>query len=210
GQKSFKILRLYKEGDFREGVIYWRPKNKIPFDSPYNEIFDFCVFERYGTSNKYLLQMDDVNKLQLLFQKYSNNSKKKKFPDSAINYLDKGVIETDTPHRLVDYVAALESLLVDGKEGITTMLALRTAFFLEGDRQKCKEIFKDIKKAYGLRSNIVHGDYHKIKDELELEKYCNTTEKYVRLAIVKWIDMMEKGKTYQEIYDYIEGKLFPL
>jgi len=208
--KVFKILRLYKEGDFREGVIYWRPKNKMPFDSPYTKKYDFCVFERYDTSNKYLLQMDDVNKLQLLFQKYSNNSKMKKFPNSAINYLDKGVIATDTPHRLVDYVAALESFLVEGKEGIATMLALRTAFFLEGDRQKCREIFKDIKKAYGLRSNIVHGDYHKIKDKLELEKYCKKTEKYVRLAIIKWIDMIGKGKTEKEIYESIEDKLFSL
>ena len=208
--KVFKILRLYKEGDFREGVIYWRPKNKMPFGSPYTKKFDFCVFERYDTSNKYLLQMDDVNKLQLLFQKYSNNSKMKKFPNSAINYLDKGVIATDTPHRLVDYVAALESFLVEGKEGIATMLALRTAFFLEGDRQKCREIFKDIKKAYGLRSNIVHGDYHKIKDKLELEKYCKKTEKYVRLAIIKWIDMIGKGKTEKEIYESIEDKLFSL
>ena len=209
-KKVCKILRLYKEGDFRYGVIYWRPKTKVPFDSPYAKKFRFCDFERYDTSNKYRLQMDDVNKLQLLFQKYSNNSKKKKFPNSAINYLDKGVTETDTPHRLVDYTAALESLFVEGKEGIATILALRTAFLLEEDRQKCREIFKDIKKAYGFRSNIVHGDYDKIKDELELEKYCNTTERYVRLAIIKWIDMIEKGKTKQEIYDYIEDKLFSL
>jgi len=209
-KKVFKILRLYKEGDFREGVIYWRPKNKISFDSPYAQKLAFCDFKRYDTSNKYLLQMDDVNKLQLLFQKYSNNSKMKKFPNSAINYLDKGVIATDTPHRLVDYVAALESFLVEGKEGIATMLAIRTAFFLEGDRQKCREIFKDIKKAYGLRSNIVHGDYHKIKDKLELEKYCKKTEEYVRLAIIKWIDMIGKGKTEKEIYESIEDKLFSL
>jgi hypothetical protein len=209
-RKVFKILRLYKEGDFKDGVIYWRPKNKMPFDSPYTKKFNFCVFERYDTSNKYLLKMDDINKLQLLFQKYSNNSKMKKFPNSAINYLDKGVVETDTPHRLVDYVAALESFLVEGKEGIATMLALRTAFFLEGDRQKCREMFRDIKKAYSLRSNIVHGDYHKIKDKLELEKYCKKTEKYVRLAIIKWIDMIGKGKTEKEIYESIEDKLFSL
>ena len=134
----------------------------------------------------------------------------KKFPNSAINYLDKGVVETDTSHRLVDYVAALESFLVEGKEGIATMLALRTAFFLEGDRQKGREIFKDIKKAYGLRSNIVHGDYHKIKDGLELEKYCKKTEKYLRLAIIKWIDMIGKGKTEKEIYESVEDKLFSL
>jgi len=206
-KKVFKILRLYKEGDFRQGVIYWRP-TKVPFGSPYAKKLDFCVFERYDTSNKYLLQMDDVNKLQLLFQKYSNNLNKKGFPQPAINYLDKGVRGKDTLHRLVDYVAALESFLVDGKEGISTLLAHRTAFFLEKDKQKCKEIYKDIKKAYGLRSNIVHGDHHKIKDELEFKEYCNKTESYVRRAIIQWINMIDEGKNRQEIYDSIEENLF--
>ena len=110
--------------------------------------------------------------------------------------------------RLVDYTAALESLFVDGKEGIATLLANRTAFFLEKDRQKCKDTYKDIKKAYGFRSNIVHGDYHKIKDELVLKEYCNKIEGYVRLVIAKWIDMVDKGMKRQEIHDSIEDNLF--
>jgi hypothetical protein len=204
-QKVFKILRSYKEGDFRYSLVYWCPET--PCDPPYNYDVVFCYMGNYHNSNKYLLKEGDVKECQLLFQKYTENSSKKDFPHSAIYYLDKGIRETDMNDRLVDYTAALESLFVDGKER-TTLLAHRAAFFLEEDRQKCREIFKDIKKAHGLRCSIVHGDYHKIKDELELKKYCNKTERYVRQAIIKWIDMIEKGKKRQEIYDSIEENLF--
>ncbi len=205
-QEVFKILRLYKEGDFRYGLIYWCPKT--PCDPPYNEHTVLFYSGSYCTPNKYSIQEDDIKELQLLFQKYSNNSSKKDFPHSAIYYLDKGVRENDMTDRLVDYTAALESLFVDGKQEITTLLAYRTAFFLEANRQKCGEIYKDLKKAYGFRSNIVHGNRSKIKDELELKEYCNKTERYVRQAIIKWIDMIEKGNRTQEIYDLIQDKIF--
>jgi len=205
-KRVFHILRLYKEGDFRHGVIYWRPNT--PYEPPYDEKFNFCTFDRYDTSNKYLLQKDDIKEIQLVFQKYTNNRNKKLFPHSSIYYLDKGVREEDTADQLVNYTAALESLFVDGKEGIATLLAHRVAFFLEEDRHKCKSIYKDVKKAYAFRSNIVHGNRFKIKDELELKEYCKKIEEYVRQAITKWIDMVDKGMNRQEIYDLIEENLF--
>ena len=206
-QKVLKILRSYKEGDFRYSLVYWCPET--PCDPPYNNDVVFCYMGNYHNSNKYLLQEDDVKECQILFQKYTDNSNKKDFPHSAIYYLDKGVRETDLNDRLVDYTAALESLFVDGKEGIAFQLAQKTAFFLKKDRQKCREIFEDIKKAYGFSCNIIHGDYHKIKDELELNKYTEITEGYARRAIIKWIDMIDKGRNRQEIYNLIEENLFP-
>ena len=211
----FKVLRLYKEGDFRAGWIYWFPDT--PCDIPY--YFDDILYwgGNYFTPSKYTIEKDDIKKLEQLFQLYSNikeqdkeeNKSKNDFLHSAIYYFNKGIIQNDMADGLVDFTAALESLFVDGKEGIATLLALRTAFFLEEDRQKCKkEIFKDIKKAYGFRSNIVHGDYHKIKYELELKEYTKKTERYTRQAIIKWIDMIEKGKKRQDIYDSIEDNLF--
>ena len=205
-KRVFQILRLYKQGDFRHGVIYWRPNSS--YEAPYDKKLDFCDIELYDTPNKYLLQKDDVNELQLLYLKCTKNKNKKAFPHSSIYYLDKGICDTDIHDRLVDYTAALESLFADGTEGIASQLALRTAFFLEEDRQKRKEIFKDIKKAYGFRSNIVHGNYHKIKDELDLDEYCNKTERYVRLAIIKWIGLIDKGMKQQDIYDLIDENLF--
>jgi hypothetical protein len=210
-QNIIKILRLYKKGDFKYGIICWRPR--MLCNPPYNKKFDLSYSDIYDTPNNYLVQKDDVKDLQLLFQKYINNLTNKYFPHSAVYYLDKGIKETDMNDRLVNYTAALESLFVlDGKEGIATLLANRTAFFLDKDGQKRKEISKDIKKAYGFRSNIVHGNYHKNYDkkkgDLALEDYCNKTEGYVRMAIVKWIDMIGNGMKRQDIYDMIEENWF--
>jgi len=210
----FKILRLYKEGSFTCGFVYWC--SKTPCDPPYNDDYILSYHGNYSAPNTYLLQEDDVTKLGQLLQKYTNikeqDMKEKKSKiislNSAIYYLDKGVRETDTFDRLVDYTAALESLLVDGKEGIASQLAQKTAFLLEKDRQKCREIFKDIKKVYGFRSNIVHGDYHKIANELELKEYCNKTERYARQVIIKWIGLVDKGMNRQEIFALIEENLF--
>lgn len=210
----FKVLRLYKEGDFRAGWIYWFPDT--PCDIPY--YFDDILYwgGNYSIPNKYTIKKNDIKKLEQLFQLYSNikeqDKKEKKskndFLHSAIYYLNKGISQNDMADGLVDFTAALESLFIEGKQEITTLLAHRTAFFLEEDRQRCREIFKDIKKAYRFRCNIVHGDYHKIKDVLELNKYTKITERYARRAIIKWIDMIEKGKKRQDIYDSIEDNLF--
>jgi len=205
-KKVFRFLRLYKEGDFKLSVVYWCPKTYCEVPHSHEDILFFNG--NYESPNRYILEEDDVKKIQLLLEKCTNNSNQKGFPHSAIYYLDNGVRDDDIPDRLVNYTAALESLFVDGKEGISTLLAHRTAFFLEKDRQKCKEIYNDIKKAYGFRSNIVHGDHHKIKDELELKEYCNKTESYARRAIIQWINMIDEGKNRQEIYDSIEENLF--
>jgi hypothetical protein len=198
----FKILRLYKEGSFACGLIYWC--SKTPCDPPYSDDYILEFYGNWSKPNAYLLQKD-VEMLQHLFRKYLNNLEKDGFPHNAIYYLDKGIREYDMADRLVNYTAALEFLFVDveDKEGIASQLANKTAFFLEEDGQRCSEIFKDIKKAYGFRSRIVHGDYHKIKYD-HLERYCNIIEGYTRRSIIKWIDMIDKGKKAKEILDSIE------
>ncbi len=202
----FKILRLYKEGSFMYSFIYWH--SKIPCDPPHDCDDIHSLFGKYYyRPNIYLLQENDVKNLQHLFQKYSNNSNNEDFPHSAIYYLDKGIKENDAADKLVDFTAALESLLLESKQEIATTLAIRTAFFLEQNKQKCKEIYKEMKKAYGFRSKVVHGERDKVK-ELVYKEFSEKTERYARKAIIKWLDMIDEGKTAKEIYESIEDKLF--
>ena len=203
-QNVFKVLRLYKEGRFGDGLTYWC--SKTPCDPPYNEDYTINYKGNHSGPNIYLLQNDgDVEALQQLFEKYSNNINKEDFPHNAIYYLDKGIREDDMADRLVNYTAALEFLFVVENKKIAAQLAHRTASFLKGASQKYDDIHKDIKKAYDVRSKIVHGDYHKIKGEFKLEEYCDKTERYARQSIIKWIDMLDKGSNVKDIYDSIEG-----
>lgn len=59
---------------------------------------------------------------------------------------------------IVDLMIAAESLYLDtDKDELTYRLSLNAALWAEGDTAKKKEIFDLFKKAYGLRSSVVHG-----------------------------------------------------
>ncbi|MEE9214122.1 MAG: hypothetical protein V3U54_04890 [Thermodesulfobacteriota bacterium] len=203
-REVFRILRLYKEGNFTCGFIYWFPKT--PCDPPHNYDDIFSFHGNYYTPNGYSIKKNDVKKLQNLFQEYSKNLNNKDFPHSAIFYLDKGVKRNEPTDSLVDFTAALEYLLVKGKQEITFTLKIYTASFLKGYQQNGREISEDIKKAYDFRSKIVHGRSYKV-DEFKCMEISKKIEGYARKAIIKWLDMIDKGKTAKEIYDSIEKKL---
>ena len=86
--------------------------------------------------------------------------------------------------RLIDQMIAFESLyIVDDKE-LGYKLRLRTAFLLGKKRAK---IFSDMKKAYDLRGQIVHGN--KQVDRSKLEETIPKTEEYLRQSIRRFLSL---------------------
>jgi hypothetical protein len=65
---------------------------------------------------------------------------------------------------------ALEALFGPDQAGgeITYKLSQRIGFFLAKDRSKAREIYKQAKKGYGLRSTIAHGRWKGSKESLTL------------------------------------------
>jgi hypothetical protein len=52
------------------------------------------------------------------------------------------------------------------RRGQLRRLALRCSRFLESSLKARKELYHEVKKFYGGRSSIVHGDYAKIDHEI--------------------------------------------
>lgn len=69
-----------------------------------------------------------------------------------------GLRERDWASRFMQMWIALEALFgpEDARE-ITYRLSQRIAFFLENDKSKAFDLFKDVKTSYSWRSKIVHG-----------------------------------------------------
>lgn len=191
-REVLKILRLYKEGDLTSGLVCWFPKT--PCDPPYSDNFLLYFQGNYPTQDKYYLQEDEVEGLQRLLQKYSSISDKNADNAySAVYYFNdasKKGEPGDKRDKLVKFISALEALLVPGKDRVS--LADRVASFLSESSQKSEEIRKDIKRAYEIRSDIVHGRLKKV-DELECEEYAKKIERYARQAIILWLDKTKKG-----------------
>lgn len=203
-REVLKVLRLYKEGDLSVGWRVW--VSKTPCDPPYNKDILLYFMGNFVSDNKYSLQEDDVEGLCQLLKKYLSFSDKNAF-HRTINYFNRGLIEDNSKLKLLSFIGALESFLATEKQEITYRLAISTAFFLRENRQESYEIFQDIKKAYSLRSNIVHGKLQDVDEfELAYEEYAKKTERYVRQAIILWLD---KGcPKAKDIHKEIESKLF--
>jgi hypothetical protein len=73
-------------------------------------------------------------------------------------YFAQGARSTfDIGLKVTNYCSALEALFASGTTELTHQLAERTAVFLEELPTERYEVYSTIKKAYGLRSLVIHG-----------------------------------------------------
>jgi len=96
--------------------------------------------------------------------------------------------------RLIDQMIAFESLYIADDKELGYKLANRTAFFLGKRRSK---IFGEMKKAYDLRGQIVHGN--KKLDQSRLEEAIPRIRECLRQSIRKFLFLMAQGHSLKEI-----------
>lgn len=68
---------------------------------------------------------------------------------------------------------------------VTHKVAAKTAFFLEGITPQGREIYKQIKVAYDLRSRVLHGGTIENKGMLQLEQVCIQIDDLLRKVFIK-------------------------
>jgi hypothetical protein len=99
--------------------------------------------------------------------------------------------------RLIDQMIAFEFLYVGDYKELAYKLALRTAFLLTRDQKEREVIFADMKKAYDLRSKIVHGN-KQIKTS-ELYDIISKAEEYLRQSIRKFLALLPHKFSLEDI-----------
>ncbi|MGB2841213.1 MAG: hypothetical protein WBC40_01855, partial [Halobacteriota archaeon] len=103
---------------------------------------------------------------------------------------------------LIDYMIAFESLFVKEKAELSYRLSLRVAAFLGENRDEKGKIFTLMRRAYDLRSDIVHGSNNsknienkniEINEEkLSLKEFVSRIEELLRKSIKKSIETGQK------------------
>lgn len=104
--------------------------------------------------------------------------------------------------RLIDQMIAFESLYIADDKELRYKLALRTAFLLGKGRAK---IFSDMKKAYALRGQIVHGS-KRVKRSV-LERIIPITEEYLRQSIRTFLVLLSQGHSLKQIRDNLDKNI---
>ncbi len=86
---------------------------------------------------------------------------------------------------------AFEFLYLGKEQELKYRLALRVAFLLgKDDERERKTIFNKMRKAYKLRSDIVHGN--KQLEQSKLEEIVPKTEEYLRQSIREFVFLVSK------------------
>ncbi len=122
------------------------------------------------------------------------------------------VHRTNTHDRLVDLVIAAEAIFLSDQQHQSELryrLALRAAAFLSNWNESPRAVFKQFKKAYDMRSKIVHGgNLAKFEKEANLAEFTKEFEDAVRFALKRVIvELAEGGNPLQDWDPLIERRL---
>jgi len=94
--------------------------------------------------------------------------------------------------RLLELVIALEALFGDSSDSLAYKVALRCSSFLYPPSEERMKVFQQIKRVYGDRSKIVHGDRLEVNYTQEEMDYL---ENIVRISICKFLEHYKKGNS---------------
>ncbi len=105
---------------------------------------------------------------------------------TAIVVLWDALCESDGQKRYLFHWIALEALFGTSQGGeITYRLSQRIAFFLGSNSEERKDISRLVKRAYSLRSDVVHGMRLKKLTEEKSNTLMRNTERWIRDSIKK-------------------------
>jgi hypothetical protein len=116
----------------------------------------------------------------------------------ALNRFNYGYERIRPEDRLIDYANALEALLLKEEEQqeLSYRFALRGAALLSTDPRARETTYAWLRRAYQLRSDIVHGGEHEDPvsvggDQLKFHEFVDRIEEYVRRAIWGFLTLTE-------------------
>jgi hypothetical protein len=175
-----KTLRVLKSsGVYREHGITTETLTFRPYAGISSRI---SSLENTVLGDKCKLNAQEANELKALYAKTKQaNNQTFKIASSRLGFGMERRLDVD---KLLDFMIGLESLyLPDGNDELTFRLSLRVAFRVNHDMTERKNLFKFLKKMYGVRSKIAHGKKHELTKE-DISK----TEQILRQSLKIYLD----------------------
>ena len=109
---------------------------------------------------------------------------------------------------IVNALTALEALLLnDSKSELSYRLSMRVAYLIGTDDETRKQLFRDMKEFYDLRSTIVHGSQIKPKHQSRLEQ-SDSLREIVRIVLLTIIALIGEGLNKLEIDQLLDEIIF--
>ena len=182
------VLRIYKAGS-----VWWQQIHVASGPAEWGcHPSSFLEPRRISNFKKYTVEDSEVPDLQKLWKEYiSVDWQLHQFIRVAVDRLNFGIGRDRSHDKMIDYVVALEALLLSYLEDFAELrfrFALRGAKLLGKASENKRKIYSELKKIYDRRSKIVHGSSVDDKDQLT-EEFIDMVEEYARLVLRRFIDL---------------------
>ena len=200
--KVISALRLFKKGWVDYPFIIQKASPTLSSEtSYYMKGSKRTVHTNLPFRISYKLSKEETEDLSEFYRRIHNKIDCSEIPLRRFNetYTRRSIED-----KLVDYMISFESLYLTGEEKMEMAykLAHRVSLLLSTEKEKRKQIFQEMKKAYSLRSDIVHG--RKVKKiriankEYSLSDFVQKIEEHLRLSIrlfleiskPSWVELM--------------------
>lgn len=210
-KKFLQALKIFESGDIQLGGLYRQ------YSSSWKTKPSRLVGNEYHVSSKHKMNLnkkriDDMRKFYRSYQSLNFSKKEMKFLQVAINRFSSS-IENETPEdKIVDYVIALESLLLSSPGEASLRISSRAAVLLGEDDEDMEFLWKFMRQAYNLRSGIVHGEgvrkFTIDGKSYDLNDITVQLESVTRKAIKKILNLMNSYENQNQILDDLDLATF--
>lgn len=195
-QAVIDALRIYKEGKLYAISTVKRSRGilvgtrSFTFETPVN----------HRMTNQYKLLKSEFEDFKSFWRKKTNNpllETEKSFLSVAIRRFTQSNERDNLEDRIIDLMIAAEAIFLSSGGGfqgeLKYRLSHRASMFIETDVDRQRYLFDFMKKAYDVRSAIVHGSNPNLPKKMDgstytLYEFCGDIEKYLRISIKKAID----------------------
>ena len=143
------------------------------------------------------LHKNDSSQLRFLMEKGGCRSGR------AFQYIDLARTSPNIGFKIAHYISAFEALFSTSSAELSHKLSERVAFFLGNYGYNKREVYKNIKEAYDVRSKLVHGDSlssNKIEKITEISSICDSYLRHIMQLFFGELSLVN-------IFDVAQGEL---
>ena len=204
-EKILIALQLYKVGSVSKTRIYWKPKSFLQFRGISTPIY------RGLTTYRYSLDESDVEKLPRFIAKIKDKLPIEEetgrpiasnpFGIAILRYQDAILKPEAIGNKIAYAVMGLEALYLKSEGELSHRLAQRVAKLLSFFEEEPIKVYRNVKKAYNIRSGFVHGSPLQNKKPQEVKEILDNIIEYLRKSILTFIQLQKEKKELLSLID---------
>jgi hypothetical protein len=206
-------LRLLKKGEVGYRSIFFIGSSPFAEWMPMDAPIEFLIPHEESQMRYSLLESEVSELLDLLNDLGTNRSEALNMGLKRFNLAYTRVRPED---RLLDLLIAFESLFLEGGGELSYRLSIRTAALLGKSADGRSKIFEDMRRAYDIRSKVVHGQRLESKDfgpsqdvpvEKLMQDFVPQIEAHLRLSIRTMLKM-PASKGLKALHADLDRRIF--